>query len=109
MVGASFFLEKKNKLLLLPFSYNTVLLGLYSNTIMCHFFTLNGLSPMIRFGITSIYLYNFDPLKPHFYIVKLGFTGVYIFVLISAQKHKLWVIFRTSSASGSNMYQQSVF
>ena len=28
--------------------------------------------------ITKIYLYNFDPLKPHFYIVKLGFTGVYI-------------------------------
>ena len=23
-------------------------------------------------------LYNFDPLKPHFYIVKLGFTGVFI-------------------------------
>ena len=22
------------------------------------------------------FLYNFDPLKPHFYIVKLGFTGV---------------------------------
>ena len=32
-------------------------------------------------------LYNFDPLKPHFYIVKLGFTGVYIIFLISAQKH----------------------
>ena len=31
-------------------------------------------------------LYNFDPLKPHFYIVKLGFTGVYIIFLISAQK-----------------------
>ena len=28
--------------------------------------------------ITKTYLYNFDPLKPHFYIVKLGFTGVYI-------------------------------
>ena len=26
--------------------------------------------------------YNFDPLKPHFYIVKLGFTGVYIIFLI---------------------------
>ena len=26
-------------------------------------------------------LYNFDPLKPHFYIVKLGFTGVYIIFL----------------------------
>ena len=31
------------------------------------------------------YLYNFDPLKPHFYIVKLGFTGVYIIFLISVQ------------------------
>ena len=30
-------------------------------------------------------LYNFDPLKPHFYIVKLGFTGVYTIFLISAQ------------------------
>ena len=35
--------------------------------------------------ITKTYLYNFDPLKPHFYIVKLGFTGVYITFLISAQ------------------------
>ena len=33
-------------------------------------------------------LYNFDPLKPHFYIVKQGFTGVYIIFLISAQKHR---------------------
>ena len=28
--------------------------------------------------ITKTCLYNFDPLKPHFYIVKLAFTGVYI-------------------------------
>ena len=35
--------------------------------------------------------YNFDPLKPHFYIVKLGFTGVYIIFVISTQKHRLWV------------------
>ena len=28
--------------------------------------------------ITKRCLYNFEPLKPHFYIVKLGFTGVYI-------------------------------
>ena len=40
--------------------------------------------------ITKTYLYNFDPLKPHFYIEKLGFTGVYIIFLISAQKHRLW-------------------
>ena len=32
-------------------------------------------------NITKTCLYNFDPLKPHFYIVKLGFTGVYIILL----------------------------
>ena len=42
-------------------------------------------------------LYNFDPLKPHFYIVKLGFTGVYTVFLIFAEKHRLWVLVRTTS------------
>ena len=32
----------------------------------------------VYFAITKTYLYNFDPLKPHFYIVKLGFSGVYV-------------------------------
>ena len=36
-------------------------------------------------SITKTRLYNFDPLKPHFYIVKLGFTGVHIIFLIPAQ------------------------
>ena len=45
----------------------------------------------IKLTITKTCLYNFDPLKSHFYIVKLGFTGVYIIFLISAQKHRLWV------------------
>ena len=49
-------------------------------------------------AITKTRLYNFDPLKPHFYIVKLGFTGVYIIFLISAQKHRLWVLVRTASS-----------
>ena len=40
--------------------------------------------------ITKARLYNFDPLKPHFYIVKQGFRGVYIIFLFSAQKHRLW-------------------
>ena len=30
------------------------------------------------------------PCKPHFYIEKLEFTGVYIIFFISAQRHKLW-------------------
>ena len=49
-------------------------------------------------SITKTRLYNFDPLQPHFYIVKLGFAGVYIIFLISAQKHRLWVLVRTASA-----------
>ena len=35
-------------------------------------------------NITKTCLYNFDPLEPHFYTVKLGFTGVYIIFLITA-------------------------
>ena len=31
---------------------------------------------------------NFDPIKPYFYVVKLGFTEVYIIFIISAQKHR---------------------
>ena len=33
--------------------------------------------------LTKTCLYNSDPLEPHFYIVKLGFTVVYIIFLIS--------------------------
>ena len=44
---------------------------------------------LIFIFITKTYLYSFDPFKPHFYIVKLWFTGVYIIFLISAQKHRL--------------------
>ena len=47
--------------------------------------------------ITKTYLYNTDPLKSHLYIVKLRFTGVYIIFLISAQKHRSWVLVRTAS------------
>ena len=40
---------------------------------------------LIDVYITKTRLYNFNPLEPHFYKVKLGFTGVYIIFLISAQ------------------------
>ena len=49
-------------------------------------------------AITKTCHYNFDPLKPHFYSVKLGFTGVNIIFLISAQKHRLWVLVRNASS-----------
>ena len=35
--------------------------------------------------VTKTRIYNFDPLKPHFYIMKLGSIGVYIIFLISAK------------------------
>ena len=51
----------------------------------------------ITFHITKTCLYKVDPLKPHFYIVKLGFTGVYIIFSDFRSKHKLWVLVRTAS------------
>ena len=42
-------------------------------------------------------LYSFDPFKPNFYTVKLGFTGVSINFLVSAQKHRMWVLVSTAS------------
>ena len=53
--------------------------------------------------ITKTYLYNFDPLKPHFYIVKLGFTEVYIiFFLISAQNIDCGYSLEPPRRDGSN-------
>ena len=69
---------------------------------ICTFYRLNSSVYFLHSKNKSLYitktcLCNFDPLKPHFYIVKLGFTGVYIIFLISDQKHRLWVLVRTAS------------
>ena len=49
-----------------------------------------------NFLITKTRLYNFDPLKPHFYIVKLEFIGGNIIFLIS--DHWMLVLVRTASS-----------
>ena len=49
------------------------------------------------------------PLKPHFYTIQLGFTGVWIIFLISAQKHRLWYSLEPPRRGGSNEYLQSLF
>ena len=54
-------------------------------------------------------LYNFDPLKPDFYIVKLGFTGVYNIFLISAQNIDCGYSLEPPRRGGSNEYPQSMF
>ena len=68
---------------------------------------MGGLRENYFLCITKTCLYNFDSHKPHFYIVKLEFTGVYIIFLILlkntdcgysfAKKHRLWVLVRTAS------------
>ena len=63
----------------------------------------------ILYSIKKTYLYNFDPLKPHFYIVKLGFTGVYIIFLISAQNIDCGYSLEPPRRGGSNEYPQSMF
>ena len=59
--------------------------------------------------ITKTYLYNFDPLKSHFYIVKLGFTGAYIIFLIPAQNIDCGYSLEPPHRGGSNEYPQSMF
>ena len=60
-------------------------------------------------SITKTCLYSFDPIKPHFYIVKLGFTDVYIIFLISAQNIDCGYSLEPPRRGGSNEYQQSMF
>ena len=71
--------------------------------LICHVYEWNG------FLITKTRLYIFDPLKPQFYTVKLGFTGVYFIFLISAQKYRLWYSLEPPRRGGSNEYPQSMF
>ena len=59
--------------------------------------------------ITKSYLYSFDPLKPHFYIVRLGFTGVYIIFLISDKNIECGYSLEPPRRGGSNEYPQSLF
>ena len=60
-------------------------------------------------NITKTCLCNVYPLKPHFYIVKVGFTGVYIIFLISAQNIDCGYSLEPPRRGGSNEYRQSVF
>ena len=66
-------------------------------------------STLCQYCITKTCLYNFDPLKSHFYIVKLGFTGVYIIILISVQNIDCGYLLEPPRRGGSNEYLQSMF
>ena len=57
-------------------------------------------------SITKTCLYNFDPLKPHFYIVKLGFTGYTLFFLFLLKTIDCWHSLEPPHWGGSNEYPQ---
>ena len=59
--------------------------------------------------IRKTYLYNFDPLKPYFYIVNQGLTGVYIIFLISAKNIDCGYLLEPPRQGGSYEYPQSMF
>ena len=59
--------------------------------------------------ITKTCLYNFDPLKPHFYIVKLGSAGVYIIFVISAKNIDCGYSLEPPRRGGSNEYHNLCF
>ena len=72
--------------------------------------TLHIYSPKMHpVRITKTRLYSFDPLKPYFYTVKLGFTGVYIDFSYFFPKHRLWVLVRTASPRRFLRVPQSMF
>ena len=50
----------------------------------------------------------YTPLKPHFYIVKLGFAEVYLFYLFLLQNIDCGYSIEPPCQGGSNVYPQSV-
>ena len=59
-------------------------------------------------SITKTRLYNVDPLKPHFYIVKLEFTGYTLFSFL-LRNIDCWYSLEPLRRGSSNEYPQSIF
>ena len=68
---------------------------------------LKGKNTLIVHNITKTCLYNFDPLKPHFYIVKLGFTRVFFLFLL--KNIDCGYSLEPPLRGGSKEYPQSMF
>ena len=61
------------------------------------------------FLITKTCLYSYDPFKPQFYIVKLGFTGVFVLFLYFCSNIDCVYSLEPPRRGGSNEYPQSIF
>ena len=76
------------------------------------FVLLLVLSKFIKRSVIDIrktYPCNEYPLKPHFYIEKLGFAGVYLFFLFLLQNIDCGYSLEPPRRGGSNVYPQSMF
>ena len=73
------------------------------------FFFFFFFGSLIPFFSTKAYLYNFDPLKSHFYVVKLGFTGYALLFLFLPQNINCGYSLEPPRRGGSNGYQHSMF
>ena len=67
-----------------------------------------------EYGAFNIYimkrcLYNCDPLKPHFYIVKLGLQGYTLFFLFLLKNIDCGYPLEPPRRGGSNEYPNSMF
>ena len=66
-------------------------------------------SNVFVYFITKTCLYNFDPLKPYFYIVQLGFTGYTLFFLVLLERIDCGNSLEPPRRGGSNEYPLSMF
>ena len=98
----------------MPLALNNLSLNARANTVSELFSTtadkeILTLSTLGKISSQITYLYNFDPIKPHFYMVKLSFIGVNIIFLISAQNIDCGYLLEPPWQGGSNEYSQSMF
>ena len=77
---------------------------LYSTSILSHFIRLD-----IEKVITKTYLYNFDPLKPHFYIVNWGLQGYTLFFLFLLKNIDCGYLLELPRQGSSKEYPQFMF
>ena len=66
-------------------------------------------SHLITRIITKTRLYNFDPLKPHFYIVNWGLQGYALFFLFLLKNIDCGYSLEMPRRGGSNEYTQTMF
>ena len=73
--------------------------------------TYRGLLSIINIVNNSflLHLYSNDPIKPHCYVVKLGFTGVSTISLILLENIGCWYSLEPPCRGGSNECPQSMF